>query len=225
MFGFLLEQPNSNTHHLNRLIKILNHFISIEPPKKIKGYESHHIVPRSWKPECEFEKDNLLRVPAKAHYVIHHLLWKAFPKDYSMTEAFHQMSHRQQKQRITAKVYEILRLEFSQAQRNNALKRVFDGTHPFSGPELNKKRVIDGTHPFLGGELTRKRVANGTHNFCGSGYNKTRVANGTHNFLGGEISRRNSQIKKTCPHCNKEIPFANFAQWHGDKCKLKTTCL
>jgi len=35
----LAEQPNSNSHYLNRLIKVLNHFISIEPtdkPKRIR---------------------------------------------------------------------------------------------------------------------------------------------------------------------------------------------
>jgi len=39
MFGFLAEQPNSNLHYLNRLVKLLNHFISIEPidkPKRIR---------------------------------------------------------------------------------------------------------------------------------------------------------------------------------------------
>ena len=36
---FLSEQSNLNSHYLNRLIKILNHFISIEPedkPKRIR---------------------------------------------------------------------------------------------------------------------------------------------------------------------------------------------
>ena len=36
---FLLEQPNSNPHYLIRLVKILNHFIFIEPedkPKRIR---------------------------------------------------------------------------------------------------------------------------------------------------------------------------------------------
>ena len=36
---YLVEQPNSNSHYLNRLIKILNYFISIEPedkPKRIR---------------------------------------------------------------------------------------------------------------------------------------------------------------------------------------------
>ena len=59
-------------------------------------------------------KDNLLKVPAKAHYVIHHLMWKAFPKDYAMIKAFNRMSNSQQKQRITAKVYKILKLQHSE---------------------------------------------------------------------------------------------------------------
>ena len=31
---YLAEQPNANLHYLNRLVKILNHFISIEPKDK-----------------------------------------------------------------------------------------------------------------------------------------------------------------------------------------------
>ena len=106
---FLLEQPNSNPHFLSRLVKVLNHFISIEPPKKIKGFESHHIAPKSWKPEWKKVKDNLLKVPAKAHYIIHHLLWKAFPDSISMSRAFWFISGKKN-QKITAKVYENLKL-------------------------------------------------------------------------------------------------------------------
>lgn len=102
----LAEQPNSNSHYLNRLIKVLNHFISIEPEDKHRGYECHHIVPKSWKPEWKKVKDNLLKVSVKAHYVIHHLMWKAFPDDNKMQRSFWFTCHGQQKQRITAKVYE-----------------------------------------------------------------------------------------------------------------------
>jgi len=114
---FLSERPNSSMHYLDRLVKVLNHFISIEPEDKPKGFECHHIVPKakSWKPEWEFEKDNHLKVPTKAHYVIHHLMWKAFPKDYAMTKAFYQMSNRLN-EKITAKVYEVLKLEVSEIQ-------------------------------------------------------------------------------------------------------------
>ena len=102
---FLLEQPNSNFHYLNRLIKILNHFISIEPPKKIKGYEDHHIVPKSWKPEWDKVSENHLKVPAKAHYVIHHLMWKAFPSDCAMQRSFWFFIGKK-KEKVDAQVYE-----------------------------------------------------------------------------------------------------------------------
>ena len=114
---FLLEQPNASIHFLNRLIKILNHFISIEPPKKTKGFESHHIAPKSWKPEWKKVKDNLLKVPAKAHYIIHHLMWKAFPDSISMSRSFWFISGKKI-QIITAKVYESLKQNLSLSEES-----------------------------------------------------------------------------------------------------------
>jgi len=102
----LIEQPDSNPHYLNRLINLLNHFISIEPEDKPKGFESHHIVPESWKPEWKKVKDNLLKVPVKAHYIIHHLMWKAFPDSISMQRSFWYFCNNDKKQRITARVFE-----------------------------------------------------------------------------------------------------------------------
>jgi hypothetical protein len=235
---FLLERPNSNPHYLNRLVKILTHFISIEPLKKTRGYEDHHIVPKakSWKPEWDKVSDNHLKVPVKAHYVIHHLLWKAFPKDYAMTVAFHKMTHGQQKQKITSKIFEILKSEIIELQSNIALKKVINKTHPFLGGEMqkklalervankthnflgsnnNSKRVAEGTHPFLGGEVSRnnaeRRITDKTHNFLGSNNNSKQLSNGTHP----------SQIKKTCPHCGKTCSLGPYKKYHDEKCKLK----
>jgi hypothetical protein len=115
---FLSEQPNSNLHFLNRLIKLLNHFISIEPEDKPKGFECHHIIPKSWNPEWSKEPDNLLKVPAKAHYVIHHLMWKAFPDSISMCRSFWLMSGKSNIH-LTAKIYNNLKsnLSFSEIHR------------------------------------------------------------------------------------------------------------
>ena len=124
MFGYLAEQPHSNLHFLNRLIKLLNHFISIEPKDKPKGFECHHIVPRSWKPEWGDEKNNLLKLPAKAHYVVHHLMWKAFQADVSMTRAFWLFSITKER-KITAKVYESLRLQFTILQSETMKRKRF----------------------------------------------------------------------------------------------------
>ena len=125
---YLVEQPNSNPHYLNRLIKILNYFISIEPEDKPSGFECHHIVPKSWKPEWEFETDNLLKVPAKAHYIIHHLMWKAFSDSISMSRSFWFFIGKDDKSQVTAKIYENLKKNLSHSEEtkqriSDSLKR------------------------------------------------------------------------------------------------------
>ena len=213
---FLLEQPNSNPHYLNRLIKLLNYFISVESPKRTKGFERHHIVPKSWKPEWDKIPENHLKVPAKAHFVIHHLMWKAFPKDYAMMYAFNRISYRLDKQ-TTSKTYEVLRLEFNKVQsekvRKTNLRRIENGTHNFLGSDNNERRIINGTHNFLNGNFQRqislRRIVDGTHNFLGSDNNRKQLSNGTHT----------SQIKKTCSHCGITCSLNMFGRWHGDRCR------
>ena len=235
---FLLEQPKSNLHYLNRLIKLLNHFISIEPLKKTKGFEDHHIVPRSWKPEWDKVPENHLRVPAKAHYVIHHLMWKAFPKNHDMAKAFHMLTCRLH-EKVTSRVFVSLRKIYSQITRENNLKRVIEGTHPWLNGETSRntqiRKLKDGTHLFLNHEFqsqnSLRRVANGTHNFLGGEIVKAKVKDGTHLFLNHEFQSQNSlrrvangthpsQIKKSCPHCKKEVDVCNYSRYHGDKCKF-----
>ena len=78
--------------------------------------------------------------------------------------------------------------------RENARKRVADGTHHFLGGEIARKRVADGTHNFQGdNNPSHKRVADGTHHFLGGEIARKRVADGTHNFLDSEIQRENAR--------------------------------
>ena len=150
-----------------------------------------------------------------------------------MTIAFYVMNNRLH-EKITSKKYRILKDGFCESQKQNNLKRITDGTHPFLGGEIAKKsalkRVVDGTHPFLGGEIQRKtnakRIRNGTHHWLGPKSNLKRIIDKSHNFLGSESNMKMlvngnhpSQIKKTCPHCGKSISSGPFKRWHGDRCK------
>lgn len=179
-----------NYHYLRRYIKLIRHFKEIEPQvSRKKGFEKHHIFPNN-RCSSSFSGDpnNLVLLPLKAHFVVHHLLYKAFSKNRAMMFAFRGFVYghgkKRRNQRITAKVYEKLKKDYSNFQR----ERVKNGTHHFLGGEIsmatNLKRVANGTHHFLGSELQRKRVKNGTHHFLGGELQRERVKNGTHNLLG-----------------------------------------
>lgn len=99
------------------------------------------------------------------------------------------------------------------------LKRSNEGTNPFSKPGFQKnvqlRLIMEKKHHFQNSEWQRN-------------IRKKEVENGTSNLLGPEMNRRNlkngkhcSQIKKECPHCNKTIDIANYARWHGDRCKAE----
>lgn len=109
---FLAKQTNANNHYLNRLIKILNHFISIEPEKKSKDYEYHHIVPKSWKPDWKKIKDNIVQLPIRVHFIIHHLYALSFPSDKSMTFAFWRMINQKRNGKINSRLYFLIRSEY-----------------------------------------------------------------------------------------------------------------
>ena len=104
----------------------------------------------------------------------------------------------------------------------NNLKRVANGTNPFSGPKINMKKFEDGTHPFLRSGFQKEmsdrsntqRVAAGNHNFQkradGSSFTKDLVLSGAHT----------TQQSWTCEHCNRSGKGeANYFRWHHNNCK------
>jgi len=122
---------------------------------------------------------------------------------------------------------------------NPVYKQLESGTHPFSGPDHNKKMITAGK---IGGEASRKvqldKIANGTHHFLGDANpSKQRSIDGTHHFYNKEVAHeRNlkriregthsfigdtnpSKTKLTCPHCNKTGGMGGMILWHFDKCR------
>jgi hypothetical protein len=125
--------------------------------------------------------------------------------------------------------------ETSAISRQNALKQLENGTHPFLIPGVGTRSVVNGTHNFFGGEVQRKsnqrRVENGTHHLLRE--NSPYIQNKTHHFFGGNVQRNNnltrlangthpSQVTWTCEHCGKiGRGKANYTRYHGNACKNK----
>lgn len=118
-------------------------------------------------------------------------MWKAFPNNHAMIRAFQQMCRL--KQKITAKVYEILRLEYSETISKWNSEKIKNKTHNFLGGEIQRQRVTNGTHHLLGGEISKK-ITN------------ERMANGTHPCIS----------QKTCPHCGKTCSTSLYGRWHRE---------
>lgn len=70
-----------------------------------------------------------MKVPVKAHYIIHHLMWKAFPKCHKMAKSFWYTCHGQQKQKITAKVYESLKTQQKGMLASDETKKKMSESH------------------------------------------------------------------------------------------------
>jgi len=75
-------------------------------------YESHHVVPRSW--GGTDSPDNLVLLTAREHYVAHHLLYRAYPRDERMALAFFMMVNVRGK-RVSARQYQKLKMTASKA--------------------------------------------------------------------------------------------------------------
>src|SRR6185503_7110406 len=106
---YLMSLITTENRHSKRLEKLLLHSIKISPTKRPKYFEGHHIVPKSWKPEWKKEKENIVNVSAKMHYVIHHLMYMLFPNDKYMARAFFLMQFKGTGCRISAREYEKLK--------------------------------------------------------------------------------------------------------------------
>ncbi len=167
---------------------------------KIKGEtESHHIVPRSL--GGGNEKENLVNLPFRVHFICHWLLVKITQGDTNsherMTHAFWLMCGRDGMAKSSL-VYSLIKANYGKFQ----LDKIERGDHNFVGPDHPAKIAVrEGSHHFQdsalqsdlgrkGGARSRDRVANGTHHFCdGKAQSRIQqrvVAEGRHPFQGPE---------------------------------------
>lgn len=232
---FISLNKKHTEHYLRRYVKLASFYKERNLKKKKFLHHEHHIIPKAFGgPDTN---ENLIYITPREHFILHHLLYKAFPKS-SMTTAFFGMCNGFRHycdNKITSKVYEKLQIEKAERQSEIQKKKVEDGKHHGLGPETNLKRVAEGRHNFQkrpdGSSLASDRVVEGKHHWQDKEKSreaaKKRVADGKNHLSGGELQRKMfengthpSQIKKLCPHCNKEFDLMNFSNHHGDRCKL-----
>ena len=79
----LLPKPK-HPRYLARYIALIKSMVT----KDFEGYvEKHHILPRSMFPDLAKDPSNIIAVPARVHFILHYLLWKAY-RNTKMWNAF-----------------------------------------------------------------------------------------------------------------------------------------
>jgi hypothetical protein len=86
--------------------------------KKLEGYfEKHHIIPRCI--NGTDDKDNLVLLTGREHYLCHHLLWKTNKDHKGLFLAYYRFTHNnyidgRYHPKLTSKEYELLKLNLSE---------------------------------------------------------------------------------------------------------------
>lgn len=117
-------------------------------------FEKHHIFPNSLFPELKMDKENLVKVPLRLHFILHYLLYK-FTKTKEMTFAFNQMRRISKNSRLYANArIEISRI-ISESNRGKLrtekqkqyMRDITTGTCCYRSSDGEIRRFVIGMQP------------------------------------------------------------------------------
>lgn len=101
-------------------------------------HENHHIVPKCL--DGTDDRENLTKLTAKEHYLVHWLLYKMYPLNWKISNAFFWMATENKKnnRRITSRQYERAKMAMSK----NCSIRMKDVGNPMH-KEVSKKKISE----------------------------------------------------------------------------------
>jgi hypothetical protein len=128
-------------------------------PEKDGYYERHHIIPKSL--GGGNDKDNLVKLTAKEHFVAHKLLVEIYPDNGKLIHAYWRMANNKNDDRreyiVGSREYE--RLKIKQA---NEVSILFKGkTKLFKNNKVRSKKIGDFHRGKVVSEETKKRIKKG----------------------------------------------------------------
>ena len=191
------------------------------------GYtEEHHILPRSMKGSDD--SSNLVKLPAKAHFICHVLLVK-MTTGRDLIKMKYALTLMLGKNGITrtSRLYSSARLGWSQTA-DHIQKRV-DSKKGYRHSDATKQKISVAV---MNRDVIYKTCDCGITIDIGN-YTKYHGPNcGKQNLwsISDETKKKISLANKNrtlpkykCPHCDIQSDMGNFKRWHGDKCKKKDT--
>lgn len=198
--------------------------------------ERHHIVPRSL--GGSNDPENLVALTAREHFICHWLLTKMYTGESrgKMINALWMMRAQNPDQRrygskITARIYENLREEYSkyiskinkgrvqplEEKAKQLAAQIGRKRKPFSKEwreklSAAKKGEKNNRYGAVISEETRKKMSEKAKGRKQSPETIAKKSNAI---------RGRTQEKLLCPHCNQMIAVNTYPRWHGDNCKQR----
>lgn len=184
-------------------------------------FERHHIIPKSL--GGLNNKDNIVQLTAKEHFVCHRLLTKMTQGTdlLKMKRAVWRMaipgSTLQKRFKPNARTYEFLRLEFGFLKKgiktpDNVRQKISEANKGKNAWNKGVPRTLAEKQKMSASRLLGSK-------------NKTVWNKGKHHSEGTlqKIKERAKfRVPITCVHCKLSCSPSNHKRWHGDNCKLNT---
>lgn len=216
----------------NKYTRIYNSII-LAATNRIKQdniyYERHHIIPKSL--GGSNDSKNLVYLTGREHLICHLLLIRMThgKNKAKMISAAWSMANlenpNQQRQRLTARQYAVLREQFSKSHsirmKNNnpmhdpAVREVYDASIKRRGktPGMTGKRHSEETKRKIK-EKNKNQYVPLEKRIAASIFHSNRSPELTEKYK----AIHSSNIK--CEHCGKLSNPGTYARWHGNNCKI-----
>ena len=195
--------------------KSLEYIRIAEKKQKLNYFERHHIIPR-----ClggSDEKENLVLLTAKEHYMCHRLLCEVYPGVRGLSFAMWNMINgrtTQGRYLVSSRIYERIKLAHAKvvSQRLSGVPKTAEQRLKMS--ESAKGRIVSEETKKLLSEINRdKKLSSDTI---------AKISKTLRGKPKSEQCKHNMRKPKpvvTCPHCGVSGGKNTMAQWHFDKCK------
>jgi hypothetical protein len=209
------------------------------PPKDVVYTEKHHIIPKSICSEYRNDKNNIVKLTAKEHFICHLLLTR-FTKDkdyFKMCKALSKMTQNfHHDRKFTAGYYSLARSSHSDAmKKHNPAKDVSvkaklsqkakNRKHSEETKEKislsNKGRNSPNKGKILGPRSadTKLKISESKKGKLLSDEHKAKLRDAKLGKARGRYKRHNEYKKAQCIHCGIITTRANISRWHNANCK------
>jgi len=228
-----IEKGSSAMYLLNKYTRWYFNIINAARNRNLIGYcDTHHIIPRSL--GGNNDKDNLVDLTPKEHFICHLLLVKMVPPEknkklvYAAWCMANQENPLQTRYKLSSRTYEWIRFEF--AKRHSEFTRT---NNPMHDPEVKKRHTEailkrgptkgntgkkHGPRPDSVKEILRQRTKESMtperrQLIRQQQLNRTPEQKAKYAFANSK--------RISCIYCKGTHTPGHFYRWHGDRCKHK----